>query len=38
MKITGMTVLIYPRANPKVTLEAGPALQVSANSLTGLYE
>jgi len=26
---------MYPRANPRVTLEAGPALHVSANYLTG---
>lgn len=34
--MTGTTVLIYPRARPRVTLEAAPALQVSASSLTGL--
>jgi hypothetical protein len=36
IKITGKVVLIYPRASPSVTLDAAPALQVSASSLTGL--
>jgi len=35
--MTGTNVLRYPKANPRVTFEAGPALQVSANSLTGAY-
>lgn len=35
--MTGTTVLKYPKAKPKVTLEAGPALHVSANYLTGRY-
>ena len=38
MKMTGITVLMYPKARPRVTFDAGPALQVSASSLTGLYE
>lgn len=37
MKMAGTNVLIYPRANPRVTFEAGPALQVYANYLTGEY-
>ena len=34
--MTGKEVLMYPKASPSVTLDAGPALQVLANSLTGL--
>ena len=33
-----MIVEKYPKARPRVTLEAGPALHVSANYLTGAYE
>ena len=36
--MTGTTVDKYPKAKPKVTLEAAPALQTSASSLTGLQE
>ena len=36
MKIAGMTVEKYPRARPKVTLDAAPDLQLSAKALTGL--
>ena len=38
IKTTGNEVEKYPKARPKVTLEAGPALQVPANYLTGVYE
>jgi hypothetical protein len=37
MQITGTKVEKYPKARPNVTLDAGPALQLAASSLTGAY-
>jgi len=35
MNKAGTKVLKYPKAKPRVTFEAGPALQVFASYLTG---